>query len=90
MHISSFVFASILIFYSFSLSSSHFSFNFGSLALSYSLLPSVMPLLSVALFLRLFFLLPSLPFTAAHFTASYQSTAVCLYQPCDAARLAPP
>jgi hypothetical protein len=41
-------------------------------------------------FLRLFFSLPSLTSTAFHFTSSYQPTVVCLYEPCDLARLSLP
>ena len=63
MRISPFVLASILISYTFSLSFSHFSFSFGSHTPSYSLLPSLMPLLSIALFFRLFSSVPSLPRT---------------------------
>lgn len=41
-------------------------------------------------FLRLLCPLPSIPCTAFHSTASYQSTVVCLYEPCDFPCLAPP
>jgi hypothetical protein len=71
--ISSFVFASILISYSFSLSSSHFSFNFSSLTLSYSLLPSVTSLLSVALF---FTSIMSSPFHSLHRFSLYRILSV--------------
>ena len=57
----------------FLLSSSHFSFNFGSLTLSYSLLPSVVPLLSVALF---FTSILSSPFPSFHSISFYHILSV--------------